>query len=331
MSSHLLAAVPRGEHFPILQPRTCTSDRVARIPKILWQTGRGNSVREHNRMNASDFRRQRRLLQSDRIRTRYHNDSTAREFVRRHCPYAYNAYTCLLPHSYKADLWRYCVLWKRGGWYLDAEDELLVPLSSLPLRRCDTLMLVNDLCPAGYGADPKQEWKHCQTPAVQISLMAATPGHLFFRCALALLIRNVHRRVRGRGTLDTTGPVLSGACLQHFHNQLSNYSMQLVLAPDVERNTNSGAGGSSSKPAGHVAIFHAQPIGNGHVNHTRVVRVHAWKGPNRPKESTYAAAWEAGRVFGDAAGGCALPPATTARRWVPGSASRLGRYWDMVV
>ena len=76
-----------------------------------------------------------------------------------------------------------------------------------------------------YGVDERFKDRLCQTSAVQISLMAATPGHTFFRCALALLLRNVHRRYAGRSTLDTTGPVVAGACLQRFHTHLTNYSL----------------------------------------------------------------------------------------------------------
>ena len=30
-----------------------------------------------------------------------------------------NAYNSLIPGAYKADLWRYCILYKKGGLYLD--------------------------------------------------------------------------------------------------------------------------------------------------------------------------------------------------------------------
>ena len=55
------------------------------------------------------------------VRVIFHNDSTARRFVHRHCPYAARAYDCLLPPAYRADLWRYCALYAHGGHYLDAD------------------------------------------------------------------------------------------------------------------------------------------------------------------------------------------------------------------
>ena len=68
----------------------------------------------------------------------------------------------------------------------------------------------------------------------QISLMAAVPRHPFFRCALAMAVRNVHWRVHGRNTLDTTGPVLAGACLRKLHAHI-NYTMALFMAHERSR------------------------------------------------------------------------------------------------
>ena len=106
-----------------------------------------------------------RLFSSD-TRLVFHNDSTARAFVFEHCPVAAAAYDCLRPASYKADLWRYCVLYTHGGIYLDVEDLLLVPFSSL-VRPCDSLLLVRDLCPE---KDDRLAHAPCRMPAVQVSL-----------------------------------------------------------------------------------------------------------------------------------------------------------------
>ena len=62
----LLARLPLP--FPIREPRECRGRRAQQIPKLLWQTGRGTSAREHNRMNFSEYRSQRRLLQADGMR-----------------------------------------------------------------------------------------------------------------------------------------------------------------------------------------------------------------------------------------------------------------------
>ena len=190
-----------------------------------------------------------------RVRRVYMNDSAARRFVHEHCPYAAAAYDCLRPPSYKADLWRYCVLYTRGGIYLDVEDHLLVDFASLH-RPCDSLLLARDLCPE---KDDRLARQPCKMPAVQISIMAAAPRHPFLRCALALAVRNIQYGVHGRNTLDLTGPVLAGACLRKLHGSI-NYTMGLFMAHELTKRTR-----WNPKP---VAVYDAE--------HRPVVRAHAW-------------------------------------------------------
>ena len=50
------------------------------------------------------------------------NDAACREFIaREYPPDVLFAYDRLIPTAFKADLWRYCVLYKYGGVYLDAK------------------------------------------------------------------------------------------------------------------------------------------------------------------------------------------------------------------
>jgi len=255
---HRLAWTPDG--FPHHSPQTCPPPSAAgepeRIPRLLWQTGRGNSAFEHN--GAMRGGSKRLMLQSysqlgEGVRVIFHNDSTARRFVHRHCPYAAHAYDCLLPPAYRADLWRYCALYAHGGHYLDAEDALLVPLASL-VRPCDTLVLTNDMCPEQPPGGDRVQVRPCKMPAVQISLLFAAPRHPFLRCALTMAIRNVEQGVRGRNTLDMTGPVAAGACLRNLHATF-NYSMPYFMAPEPSHRTR-------TNPAA-VAIFRTVGFGRG--------------------------------------------------------------------
>ena len=217
------------------------------------------------------------------------------------------------------------------------------------MRRCDTLMLVNDLCPAGYLADERHPERLCQTPAVQISLMAAAPGHLFFKCALALLLRNVHRRVVGRSTLDTTGPVVAGACLQRFHADpyFTNYSLQMTLGVhrmqspaadlvrifrvDHRRIRSSSAIASAGSAPSSLTRRGMVDVTAKHT-WTPVVHVHAWKAATTKQSGyvDYLQAWRAARIFTNTSEGCTLNADNSSRRWVPGTATRLGRFWHMV-
>mmetsp|Transcript_15467 Transcript_15467/g.42291 ORF Transcript_15467/g.42291 Transcript_15467/m.42291 type:complete len:301 (-) Transcript_15467:323-1225(-) len=103
---------------------------------------------------------------------------------------AFQAFTNLRPGAYRADLWRYMVLWDEGGVYLDMNIRLLQPLSSWINFDSDDLVLIKDL---GY----QSYWN---------AMMAASPRDV----RVELLIKEVVRRIKdheyGKSTLDITGP-----------------------------------------------------------------------------------------------------------------------------
>ena len=221
------AKAPDG--FPIYKPGSCSPGSISRIPPVLWQTGRGSSLREHNNVTRAASELALSLVGSG-IRPVWHGDGAARGFVARECPEALRAYDCLRPHAFRADLWRYCVMYTKGGFYLDAEDVPLVPLRSL-VRPCDALVLTNDFCPDFRPKIKKARlWgglRGCNESSVQISFMAAVPGLPFFRCALQKVIDHVEMGYYGDGDLHVTGPPVAGQCLEKLHRRM-DYTMELL-------------------------------------------------------------------------------------------------------
>ena len=158
------ARAPDG--YPFYRPGVGLADASGmRVPPVLWQTGRGSSPAEHNNASTAADELAAELLGRGLERV-WHNDSAARAFVALHCPRALGAYDCLKPHAYQADVWRYCVMYAKGGFYLDAEDVPLVELRSL-VRPCDALVLANDLCP-DFSPKRKKEVERGAHPPVQL-------------------------------------------------------------------------------------------------------------------------------------------------------------------
>merc|ERR1712146_400282 len=64
---------------------------------------------------------------------RHHfGDEEALEYIRKNCGEdAANAYECLSPAAYRADLFRFCALYSEGGVYMDSDMLPLVPLDAL--------------------------------------------------------------------------------------------------------------------------------------------------------------------------------------------------------
>lgn len=129
----------------------------------------------------------------------YFGDDAARQYIAEHEPvHVLDAYDQLRPLAYKADFWRYIVLYHEGGVYADAKSIALAPLDAwLPTQRG---VLVNDIRGAG----------------ILNALMAMPPRDPLMRLAIDEIVKNVRERYYGRGPLDITGPRLLARCLDRL-------------------------------------------------------------------------------------------------------------------
>ena len=128
----------------------------------------------------------------------YHNDTSAAAFVRAHCgENVARAYACFRPPAYRADLFRFCALYARGGVYLDSDLHLMAPLNTL-YRPCTNLSVGHDW-PKG---------------AAQMKILAARPGHPVMRCMLRRIQEHVAWRYIPSSSLLISGPELLGQCVK---------------------------------------------------------------------------------------------------------------------
>lgn len=101
---------------------------------------------------------------------------------------------------------------------------------------------------------------------------------------LCAQVRNVEGGVHGRHELDTTGPLLAGACLRKLYRTMGNFSMALTHASDPSRS--STAGGPARKAiylddlrtrAVRLHAFDARHASNGTRAHGYVDYARAWR------------------------------------------------------
>ena len=194
------------ESLPLTNP-TCTSSADASlVPRTYYAVGRDvlmpASVSSVSRSNPS-------------YTTQYMSDGAAHEFVRTHCGAdAGVAYSCLLAPSYRADLFRFCALYAKGGVYLDVDIVPLVPLEEL-YSPCSVATVGHDYP------------HYLDLPSKQMKILAGAPGAPIFGCAMSRIVANVARRYVPKTPLDLTGPLLLQSC---YEDHASNVSITYIDA-----------------------------------------------------------------------------------------------------
>ena len=159
------------------------------------------------------------------LRVEYYSDIGSRNFIKNN----YNsevlwAYDMLIPGAYKADLFRYCILYKRGGIYSDLSQIFRVPLDNIIDFKNDHLVLVKDT--PQYVLRNKHLINENTTQGVQISFIASRPNNPIFMDAINKIISNCKERYMGFNPLSPTGPELFYQVLKSYDGP---YRMDLHL------------------------------------------------------------------------------------------------------
>jgi mannosyltransferase OCH1-like enzyme len=119
------------------------------------------------------------------------DDKDCREFIKTNFnSEVLNAFDTLIPGAYKADLWRYCVLYIRGGIYID--------IKYAPINGFKFISLTE-----------KEHWVlDIDNNGVYNALIVAKPGNAILLQAINSIVDNVKNRYYGGSCLDPTGPLL---------------------------------------------------------------------------------------------------------------------------
>ena len=134
------------------------------------------------------------------------------------------AYTSLVPAAYKADLWRYCIIYKYGGIYLDIKFKIMTNLEEL-INKNNTI-LVKDSFREGSPYDIYQ------------GLIIAEPKLKIFKIIINRIVENVKNNFYGINVLHPTGPTLFGNLINEYNlNNLIKLHFDYPLL-DYDENKN---------------------------------------------------------------------------------------------
>ena len=131
------------------------------------------------------------------------DDEDCKQYLQKHYGLEYlEAFDELIPGAFKADFWRYAVILKEGGVYIDIDFDCIKPLREV-IHEDDSLILVKD---RGLG---------CCT-AIYQAFFAAVANHEAIKETLDLCLSNIQRRYIGKGPLDITGPSMMGKAFNKY-------------------------------------------------------------------------------------------------------------------
>ena len=152
-----------------------------------------------------------------------YNKETLRNFIsENYGESVVSAYDCLKPYSYKADLGRFCLLNKLGGWYLDIGVRVVNPVEVG--ERIDFLAF-RDIQRFSFTS-----WA-CAT-----TVLYSKPDNTALQFAIEMIVNNCKNKYYGITPLCPTGPSLLGAALAANGGETNFvYGDYLELTPTHEQ------------------------------------------------------------------------------------------------
>jgi mannosyltransferase OCH1-like enzyme len=140
-------------------------------------------------------------LNNPRFKYHLYNDNDCREFIKNNYnEEILNAFDNLIPGAYKADLWRYCILYKLGGIYVDIKYECFNHFKFIHLTESEHF--VSDI--DGQG--------------IYNALMVCLPGNPILWEAIQKIVQNVREKYYGPSCLHPTGPMLLANIIRNRNN-----------------------------------------------------------------------------------------------------------------
>ena len=150
------------------------------------------------------------LLKNQHPRFKHYlfDDNDCREFIKNNYDErVFNTYDKLIPGAYKADLWRYCVLYKMGGIYMDIKLSCINGFRLIELTENEHLV------------------KDRPINSIFNSFMVCKKGNFFLLKAINKIVENVKNNFYGSSALSPTGPEMLGKLIINNRYKL-NVDMQ---------------------------------------------------------------------------------------------------------
>ena len=179
-----------------------------KIPLVLFKTGPEEFLSDNIRKNIENNCK---IL---RCKYKYYNDEDCREFIETYFENkVLKAYDSLIPTAYKADLFRYCILYIKGGIYGDL-TQIHIEYIDVNKNNIDMLLVKDNNVDNHYKFPNLSPEKDC----IQINFIATIPNNNFLKYLIDNITTDILNKKKGNNPLDITGPCAFGSYFKKFFN-----------------------------------------------------------------------------------------------------------------
>jgi mannosyltransferase OCH1-like enzyme len=185
------------------------------VPLVIYQSWGTHEIPHHMANNIKDV-----LAKNPEFDYYLYSDEECRMFIEHNFPKdVVKAFDSLRPGAYKSDLWRYCILYVKGGVYMDIKLKPLIPLQNF--IEAQPYVFVKDFV-------ANQQYRECMWNG----FMIAPPGFDLFKYCIEEIVSTCKRKSYMRNGLDITGPCLLGRMVKkHQPYNFLNYNMLAITSP----------------------------------------------------------------------------------------------------
>jgi len=178
---------------------------ISGVPLMIYQSWHTNSVPAKMKENIDKL-----IKMNPEFDYYLYDDNKSREFILKYFgEEVVSAYDTIIPGAYKSDLWRYCILYMSGGFYLDIKFYSVVPLISL-LEYGPTIFV--------------KDRSTCNSTKDDLfnAFMVSTPKNEVFKYCINDIVFSCRFKLYHRTMLDITGPGLLGRMMMKYYPDLYN-------------------------------------------------------------------------------------------------------------
>lgn len=177
------------------------------IPLNIYQTWHTKQLPEYMQKNVNMI-----IRNNPAFKHHLYDDNDCREFIKNNFDInVLNAFDSLIPGAYKADLWRYCILYKNGGIYLDIKYTHVNNFKFINLTEKEHYVLDIDKF------------------NIYNALMVCLPNNPFLLSAIEKIVENVKNKYYGFNCLHPTGPGLLGNIIPNEIKQTIDLNHEFYL------------------------------------------------------------------------------------------------------